>query len=85
MQESVNTPMLNKMLEVQDKSQLCREFLNFIQSRYALFDCSIPREQPWYFGTGDYIVQEKVLAEFFGIDLEEALNEKDLLLQSLLN
>lgn len=34
-------------------------------------------------GNGDYINKEKLLAEFFDIDLDEAGREKDMLLQSL--
>lgn len=83
MSTKVETPVLNKMLEIQEQSQLCGEFLEFLQRKYDIFDRSVPREQPFYTGAGDYINTENVLAEFFGIDLEQANKERDVLLKSI--
>jgi hypothetical protein len=76
-------PTLDKMLEIKEQSQLCGEFLEWLQGKYAMFELKTPRDDPFYRGTGDYINSEKLLAEFFGIDLEEAEEEKDALLKSL--
>ena len=59
----MNTPTLDKMLEIQEQSELCGEFLD------------------WFLGARDYINKERLLAEFFDIDLEEAEKEKEQLLQ----
>ena len=79
----IKTPMLDKMLEIQGESQICGEFLDYLQTRYAMFEIKTPREEPFYHGVGDYINTEKILAEFFGIDLEQAEREKEALLDSL--
>ena len=79
----VQTPVLDKMLEVQEQSQICGEFLEFLQSRYVMFEVKAPREEPFYHGAGDYINAEKLLAEFFGIDLDEAERERNLLLEGI--
>ncbi len=79
----VKTPMLDKMLEIQGESQICGEFLDYLQTRYAMFEIKTLREEPFYHGVGDYINTEKILAEFFGIDLEQAEREKEALLDSL--
>ena len=72
----VNTPTLDRMLEIQEQSQLCGEFLDWLQHKYAMFNLSVSRENPFYHGVGDYINTEKILAEFFDIDLEQAEKEK---------
>ena len=80
----INTPTLDRMVEVQEQSQLCGEFLEWLQSKYTMFDKKIKRESPFMDvmrDTGDYINTEKLLAEFFGIDLEEADKEKSMLLE----
>lgn len=82
-EEKVQYPMLEKLRRVEGKSHLCGEFLDFIRSKYVLFDRSIPREQFGYVGSGDYINPEKLLAEFFDIDLEQAEEERQQILKSL--
>ena len=77
----VETPTLDKMLEVKEQSQICGEFLKWLQNRYAMFELKVARDNPFYEGAGDYINTEKLLAEFFEIDLEEAEKEKELLLE----
>jgi hypothetical protein len=79
----MNTPMLDKMLEIQEQSQICGEFLEWLQGKYAMFELKNIRDNSFYHGAGDYINTEKLLAEFFGIDLEEAEKEKSALLKSL--
>lgn len=81
----INTPTLDKMLKIQDQSQLCGEFLDWLLSKYNMFDRKMKRESPFVdvmASPGDYINEEKLLAEFFDIDLDEANKEKEMLLQS---
>lgn len=85
MHNEISTPTLDKMLEIQKESQLCGEFLEWLQNKYAMFELNVPREEPSYYGTGDYINIEKLLAEFFEIDLEEAEREKQMLFRSINN
>lgn len=83
--EKLKTPTLDKMVEIQEQSQLCGEFLDWFLRKYTVFDRKQKRESPYanVMGNGDYINKEKLLAEFFDIDLDEAEREKDMLLQSL--
>lgn len=80
-----STPTLDRMLEIQEQSQLCGEFLEWLQSKYSMFDKDQSRENPFInvMGTSDYINTEKLLAEFFDIDLNEAEREKQGLLSTL--
>lgn len=52
---------------------------------YLKFEKRQNRETPFdnVMGSGDYINKEKLLAEFFDIDLEEAQREKDLLFKGV--
>ena len=77
-----NTPTLDRMLEIQGQSQLCGEFLEWLQSKYAMFDKKQKRDSGIFLGNGDYINTEKLLAEFFEIDLKEAEKEKSMLLET---
>ena len=79
----VETPTLDRMLEIQENSQLCGEFLEWLQGKYAMFELRTPRDEPFYHGSGDYINAEKLLAEFFEIDLKEAEREKEELLKAI--
>lgn len=83
--EKSKTLTLDKMVEIQEQSQLCGEFLDWFLRKYTVFDRKQKRESPYanIMGNGDYINKEKLLAEFFNIDLDEAEREKDMLLQSL--
>ena len=83
--EKLKTPTLDEMEEIQEQSQLCGEFLDWFLRKYTVFDRKQKRESPYanIMGNGDYINKEKLLAEFFNIDLDEAEREKDMLLQSL--
>lgn len=85
--EKLNTPMLSRMLEIQEDSQLCGEFLDFLLSKFSMFDKKQIRETPYMnvMGAGDYINKEKLLAEFFDIDLEEAEKERRIVLQTVVD
>lgn len=81
----MNTPTLDRMLEIQEQSELCGEFLDWFLSKYAVFKRRQRRESPFVnpSGASDYINKERLLAEFFGIDLDEAEREKESILKSL--
>ena len=83
--EKLKTPTLDEMIEIQEQSQLCGEFLDWFLRKYTVFDRKQKRDIPYaiVIGNGDYINKENLLAEFFNIDLDEAEREKDMLLQSL--
>ena len=73
----IETPTLDIMIEIQEQSQLCGEFLDWLLRKYTMFDRKQKRESPFanVMGNGDYINKEKLLAEFFDIDLVEAAKE----------
>lgn len=79
----MNTPTLDRMLEIQEQSELCGKFLDWLLYKYTLFERKQKRESPFVNadGAGDYINKERLLAEFFDIDLDEAEREKAQLLQ----
>lgn len=81
--EKQQYPMLEKIKAVEPASHICGDFLDFIRSKYVLFDPSLQQEQFGYVGAGDYINSEKLLAEFFDIDLEQAEEERQQILKSL--
>lgn len=78
-----NTPMLDKMLAIKELSETCGEFLEWLMYRYDIFDPKVPRDTLGYIGHGDYINKEQVLADFFGIDLQEVEKEKEMILRNL--
>lgn len=80
-----NTPTLDRMLEIQKQSELCGEFLDWFLYKYAVFERRQKRESPFVNadGAGDFINKERLLAEFFDIDLDEAEREKESILKSL--
>lgn len=79
----MNTPTLDRILEIQEQSELCGDFLDWFLHKYSVFERKQKRESPFVnaYGAGDYINKEKLLADFFGIDLEVAEREKDQILQ----
>ena len=79
----VETPTLDRMLEIQEDSQLCGEFLKWLQHKYAMLDKRVPRNEAFFRGAGDYINKNELLAEFFEIDLKEAEREKEEVLKAI--
>ena len=81
----IETPTLDRMIEIQEQSQLCGEFLDWFLGKYTVFKTkqSRAREDINVMGAGDYINKEKLLADFFGIDLEEAERERQAILDTL--
>lgn len=79
------TPTLDRMLEIQEQSELCGDFLDWFLYKYAVFKRRQKRESPLVNpdGAGDYINKERLLADFFNIDLDEVQKEKESILKSL--
>lgn len=75
---------LDKMVEIKEQAELCSEFLDWFLQKYTVFERRT-RESPYenVMGAGDYINKEKLLAEFFEINLQEAEKEKQALLRQL--
>jgi len=73
----VSMPESNKMLKIIDKSQLCGEFLEWLQQRYTL--CTVDERG---FCPG-YVSVQNLLAEFFDIDLKKVDAEKAALLDAI--
>lgn len=81
----IEAPMLDRMIEIQEQSQLCGEFLDWFLRKYTVFDRKQKRESPFanVMGSGDYINKEKLLADFFDIDLVEAEKERQTILDAM--
>lgn len=81
----METPTLDRMLEIQEQSELCGEFLDWFLYKYTAFERRQKIESPFVNpdGAGDYINKERLLAEFFDIDLDEAERERESILKSL--
>lgn len=76
---NVDTPTLDRIMEIQESAQLCGEFLEWLQEKYVMYDKNIKRDSPFVDvmrDPSDYINEEKILAEFFDIDLKEADRER---------
>lgn len=82
--DEMKTPTLNRMIRLREKLDICGEFLDFMLEKYDVFNPELKREEPFYIGSGDYINKEKVLAEFFNIDLQEVEEERKLVLEMVL-
>lgn len=66
-----DTPNLDRMLEVRDKSQAIGEFLEWLQQQgYVVCEKTSGHYFPALKST------EELLAQYFGVDLEEAEREK---------
>ena len=83
--EEIKTPTLEKIKAIQRESELFGKFLDWLLQRYTVFDRKQVRDSPFadVMGAGDYINKERLLAEFFDIDLDAANKERELLLKSL--
>lgn len=83
--EEIKTPTLEKIKAIQRESELFGKFLDWLLQKYTVFDRKQVRDSPFadVMGAGDYINKERLLAEFFDIDLDAANKERELLLKSL--
>lgn len=82
--DEIKTPTLDRVNALREKLDICGEFLDFILEKFDVFNPELKREEPFYIGSGDYINKEKVLAEFFNIDLDEVEEERELLIEMVL-
>jgi hypothetical protein len=69
-------PTLLRMKELEDESQKLGEFFEWLQSKYCIFDKRVGRDEPVFREAVDYIDIEKLLADYFNIDLKEAEKER---------
>lgn len=77
------TPTLDHIEVVKEDSQLCGEFLEWLMSKYYVIDKKESQEQLYLYPASSYINIEKLLAEFFGVDLSVAESEKQQILKEL--
>lgn len=82
--DEMKTPTLDRVNALREKLDICGEFLGFILEKFDVFNPELKREEPFYIGSGDYINKKKVLAEFFNIDLNEVEEERELLIEMVL-
>lgn len=79
------TPELDKMIEVQDKSQAISEFIEWMQNESGLSICRWENDARLY-TKGYWQVEtdfEGIMARFFGIDLKAADRERKAILAYL--
>lgn len=57
--EKSKTPTLDKMVEIQEQSQLCGEFLDWFLGKYTVFDRKQKRENPF----ADVMEMETILTK----------------------
>lgn len=77
---------LERIELVKEESQQIERFLGWLISKYSLFRKDATRESLFQdISNGDYIVIEKLLAEYFDIDLKKVEKEKQDILNSIQN
>jgi len=79
----METPELDRIYELREKTQLCRAFLEWLQSEKKVVPCVYNSNR--YENEFDFYIPIKetkqvLLNEFFGIDLKKAENERQALL-----
>lgn len=79
--EKVETPMLEKMQEVREQSQIIGEFLDYMAERDT-YMCEEDDDGNYYPTRRN---TEQMLALFFEIDLVQAEKERGLLLEAVRN
>lgn len=84
----VKTPMLDKIKACEELSLDLGEFLEWLSGRFLLLDRSRKRAEDEQavidaLGAGDNISIEKILADYFHIDLMEAERERAALLKAI--
>lgn len=81
--KEIPTPELDKMLKNKDQSQTIGEFLDWLQNEKEIVLCKwdnkISEHHPFPF----YTSIEKLLAEYFGIDLDKCEKERRAILANL--
>ena len=87
MADTMSTPNLDRLREVKNESEIISPFLDWMRQRFTMYDNTIARSDDDRYmpvdGPGDYINPEKLLADYFGIDLQEMEKERAAILDSL--
>lgn len=77
---------LERMELFKEQSQQLGNFLEWLMSKYSLFRKDAARDNLFQnISNGDYIVIEKLLAEYFVIDLQQVEKEKQGILNAIKN
>lgn len=75
----MSTPQLDKIHSVKNESQIIGEFLEYLLAiRYI---CKYDNRTEQFYNTHEGI--QKLLADYFGIDLDEAERERERLLKEI--
>ena len=77
----INTPELDKMVKIQEKSQTIGEFLSFMESEKHYMLCKRSGEFNEFSPVRR--LKEDLIAEFFNIDLKKVEQEKRSLLKEV--
>ena len=73
-----------KLKEIQKETQLCGEFLEWLMSKYTFCEYNRHRsDDNQVLVPAGYINKQKLLAEFYDIDLDEIEREKRQMLDEL--
>lgn len=77
-------PELERLKNIQEQSQLCGEFLEWLQTKYRLIGKRESFENGYIpFNYSSHINVTKLLAEYFDIDIEKVEKEKIQMLKDL--
>jgi hypothetical protein len=77
----MNYPEHEKLKKIQDQSQICGEFLEWLNSEYEIVLCQSRGKLDLYYPCSQS--REKLLAEFFDIDLDKLETEKRQMLEEM--
>ena len=78
----METPNLNKIYKHKADICTCIDFLEWFCEKHTVFKTS-DKPEPVYTGAGDHINIEKIVHEYFGINDDEAENERQLVLDKM--
>lgn len=81
MSDETTYPEHEKVQRVREKSQAVGEFLDWIGDRKGWFLAEYPDDSAC--ASKVYIDDQRLLAEFFGIDYDELMAEKDRMLEEI--
>jgi hypothetical protein len=83
--KELKLPQHEKLEEVKEQSQQLGEFLEWLQSRYTLCELLKPSGNDGEYWDESFVPVHRniqhILAEYFGIDYDELMQEKDRLLE----
>lgn len=83
----METPECDKMLKVRDQSQLIGEFLDWLQTDKALAICRLETKEEADGADQGFVLAfistEKLLADYFDIDLDKVEQERCAILKQL--